>query len=60
MTRTTILYASPSTKGQAEERYSPRQQVERLREWAGAEGHEMLVRQLSVDPCGSGGSPADA
>lgn len=41
MTKTAVLYARVSTRGQAENGYSLRQQFEALREWAEAEGCEI-------------------
>jgi site-specific DNA recombinase len=41
MTKSAVLYARVSTKGQAESGYSLRQQVEALRGWAAAEGYEI-------------------
>jgi site-specific DNA recombinase len=41
MTKTAVLYARVSTRGQAETGYSLRQQIEALRGWAEAEGYEI-------------------
>jgi site-specific DNA recombinase len=41
MARTAVLYARVSTRGQAENGYSLRQQIEALRGWAEAEGYEI-------------------
>src|SRR5918999_5305323 len=40
--KTAVLYARVSTHEQAQHGYSLRQQMERLREWAEAEGYEVL------------------
>jgi site-specific DNA recombinase len=42
MTKRAILYARVSTRGQAEEGFSLRQQMEAMRGWAGAQGYEIL------------------
>jgi site-specific DNA recombinase len=49
-----ILYARVSTEEQARSGYSLRQQVERLREYAAAEGYEVL--EEVTDPGQSGAS----
>lgn len=49
-----ILYARVSTDEQARSGYSLRQQIERLREYAGAEGYEVL--EEIADPGQSGAS----
>src|SRR3712207_4119911 len=41
-TRTAILYARVSSRGQAEDGYSLRQQMEALRGWTDAEGYDVL------------------
>lgn len=52
--RSAVLYARVSTKGQADNGYSLRQQVEALRAWCEAEGYEVL-EEVS-DPGYSGAS----
>jgi site-specific DNA recombinase len=52
--RTTVLYARVSTKGQADEGYSLRQQIEALRRWAEAEGCEVLAAVEDVGHSGAG------
>jgi site-specific DNA recombinase len=54
MTKGAILYARVSTRGQAEEGFSLRQQIEALRDWAGAQGYEIL--EEVEDPGQSGAS----
>ena len=51
--RTAVLYARVSTRGQAEEGYSLRQQAEALRAWAKIEGYEVLEE---VEDAASGAS----
>jgi hypothetical protein len=58
--RTAGLYTKVKAKGPAEGGYRLRQQIEALRGWAGAEVYEVPVRQLGVEPYGSGRSPDDA
>jgi site-specific DNA recombinase len=53
-TRTAILYARVSTRAQSEEGYSLRQQVATLRQWAEAEGYEVL--EAVEEPGQSGAS----
>jgi hypothetical protein len=55
-----MLYTKVIAKGQAEGSYRLRQQIDALRGWAGAEVYEVLLRQLGVEPYGSGRSPDDA
>jgi site-specific DNA recombinase len=52
-TRMAVLYARVSTRGQAEEGYSLRQQLEALRGWAETEGYEVLDE---VEDAASGAS----
>jgi hypothetical protein len=58
--RTAVPYAKAGTKGQAGGGHGLRQQTEALRGWEGAEGYEVLVRQLGAEPYGPGRSPEDA
>jgi hypothetical protein len=42
MTKLAILYARVNTGGHVEEGFRLRQQMEALRDWAGAQGYEIL------------------
>jgi hypothetical protein len=55
-----VPYTKLSTKGQAGGGYSLRQQIEALHGWEAAEGYEVPVRPLGVEPYGSGRSAEDA
>jgi hypothetical protein len=58
--RPAVPYTKLSTKGQAGGGYSLRQQIEALHGWEAAEGYEVPVRPLGVEPYGSGRSAEDA
>jgi hypothetical protein len=58
--RTAGPYSHASTKGQAEDGYRLRQQIETLLGWPEPETYEVTLGQLGVEPRGMERSPYDA